>query len=199
MRAASCHGVTAYNASSSSRSSGPRRTDANSREGARRDRQTDRRACRSETERQRPGAAAEKGRAEGLHYSGNMATAIDDRQELLEQFQAVSTYIHIPTLRTLYSLRFAGGRGSRSPRRREIFHVFPTLLRPQRRLNPRGFLSIAGFISTKTHPRVPWPSCFRARDESAPTPQPLPRGVAAPPRRRAAVCLSVGASCASCD
>lgn len=66
-------------------------------------------------------------------YSDNMATAIDDRQELLEQFQAVS------------------------PRKRRPYFSppgFSPLFRSRPPAAPaiaRGFLSIAGFIS---HPRA---------------------------------------------
>lgn len=49
-------------------------------------------------------------------YSGNMATAIDDRQELLEQFQAVSLYeSSVPTK----VVRF------RPPSPRGLFPAFP--------------------------------------------------------------------------
>lgn len=53
-------------------------------------------------EREGPRAGtAEKGRKE-LYIGNNMATAIDDRQELLEQFQVVSPFV-------LHLLSFSGG------------------------------------------------------------------------------------------
>lgn len=82
-----------------------------------------------------------KERRKDYIFSDNMATAIDDRQELLEQFQAVS-------LAPLQKLAYFGSR------RCWIFPGFPRSGCTTAPAIARGFLSIAGFINVEAHPRA---------------------------------------------